>query len=74
MFEFNIGTIDHTMLEINSFISVKSYLCTLSRVCFESLDYRDVIFSKLLSTDSDRIALMTAHNVTLTTAAIYLMC
>ena len=74
IFEFNISTIDHTMPETHSFISVKSYLCTLSRVCFESLDCRDVTFSKLLSTDSDRIALMTAHNVTLTTAAINTLC
>ena len=38
IFELNAdsGTIEHT-IETHSFLSVTSYLCTLSRGCFESL-------------------------------------
>ena len=55
-FEFNKNTIERSMAA-HSFLSVQSYLCTLS---FESLDNSDVSFSKVLITDSDRIALITA--------------
>ena len=72
IFELNAvsGTIEHT-IEIHSFLSVKSYLCTLSRGCFESLDCREASSSKIFTLDADRIALMTAHKVTPTTTAIH---
>ena len=71
LFELNAdsGTIEHT-IETNSFLSVKSYLCTLSRGCFVSLDCREASSSKIFTLDAGRIALMTAHKVTLTTKAI----
>ena len=71
IFELNAdsGTIEHT-IETHSFLSVKSYLCTLSRGCFESLDCREASSSKIFTLDASRIALMTAHKVTLTTTAI----
>ena len=74
VFEFNNDTIECSMAA-HSFLSVQSYLCIFSRGCFESLDNSDVSFSKVLTTDSDRMALITAHKATLTTAAIdHLMC
>ena len=71
IFELNVdnGTIEHT-IETHSFLSVKSYLCTLSRGYFEFMDCREASSSKIFTLDAGRIALMTAHKVTLTTTAI----
>ena len=63
IFELNAdsNTIEHT-IETHSFLSVKSYLCTLSRGYFESLDCREACSSKIFTLDAGRIALMTAQS------------
>ena len=42
------GTIEHT-IETHSFLSVKSYLCTLSRGYFEFMDCREASSSKIFT-------------------------